>query len=328
MAEPSTYHNYSFEDIQRYLQGKMGTAEMHELEKTALQDPFLADAIEGFNEADLTISRQHLNEINAGLFAEKRKSKIVGFTKRIQWLNVAAVVIVLAGIGVVASYFIKSSTSSKSTEVARLQSRQAKNESGQDSLSAMANTNGLAKKTDTALVIAENKATKKMQPSFSKRKLPEAALKKQDTEIAGVSAAPPQPDYDVKSSVTDTGNYVLNANKPSSPEQTMAARSQTVADTPLQLQGKVSGLSVSPFTFSGKVVDENNYPIPFAIIEADDTGKNLIADANGDFKLCKKDSLINVTVSSLGYDSRNVALRQGVNNPIILKPSNADVAFK
>ena len=77
MAEPSSHINYSFEDIQRYLQGKMSAAEMHEMEKTALQDPFLADAIEGFNEADLAKSRQHLNEINADLFAEKQKSKVV-----------------------------------------------------------------------------------------------------------------------------------------------------------------------------------------------------------------------------------------------------------
>ena len=40
MAEP-LYINYTFEDIQRYLQGKMSAAEMHAMEKAALQDPFL-----------------------------------------------------------------------------------------------------------------------------------------------------------------------------------------------------------------------------------------------------------------------------------------------
>ena len=41
MAEP-LYINYTFEDIQRYLQGRMSAAEMHSMEKAALQDPFLA----------------------------------------------------------------------------------------------------------------------------------------------------------------------------------------------------------------------------------------------------------------------------------------------
>src|ERR1700759_3937126 len=109
MAEPSTHINYSFEDIQRYLQGKMSAAEMHDIEKAALQDPFLADAIEGFNEADLTTAQQHLNEINTALLKEKSASKVVAFNKRTQWMNVAALIIVLAGIGVVASFFFKSS---------------------------------------------------------------------------------------------------------------------------------------------------------------------------------------------------------------------------
>ena len=34
-------------DIERYLRGEMSAAEMHALEKEALSDPFLADALEG-----------------------------------------------------------------------------------------------------------------------------------------------------------------------------------------------------------------------------------------------------------------------------------------
>ena len=56
MAEPSTHINYTFEDIQRYLQGKMSAAEMHEIEKAALQDPFLSDAIEGYREVPSSYS--------------------------------------------------------------------------------------------------------------------------------------------------------------------------------------------------------------------------------------------------------------------------------
>ena len=325
MAEPSTYHNYSFEDIQRYLQGKMSAAEMHEMEKTALQDHFLADAIEGFNEADLAKSRQHLNEINADLFAEKQKSKVVGFNKRTQWLNVAAITIVLAGIAVVASYFIKSSTLNKSTEIAQVKNKPAKNETPRDSLLTTPNTNELAKKNDTALLIAANKAAKKVQPSFSKRKVPQAAAKEYDTEIASVSATPIQLN-EVPPSMRDTAGYVSNANKPSFPQQAMAARSQAVGDTPLLLLEKKNELSVLPFIFSGKIVDENNYPVPFAVIAPGDTAKKSFADENGDFKLYKKDSLINVTVSSTGYHSLNVTLKEGVNNPIILK-INKDLAL-
>lgn len=40
---------YTLQDIERYLNGSMTPQEMHELEKAALTDPLLADAIDGYS---------------------------------------------------------------------------------------------------------------------------------------------------------------------------------------------------------------------------------------------------------------------------------------
>lgn len=333
MAEPSTHINYSFDDVQRYLQGKMSAAEMHAIEKAALQDPFLADAIDGYREADANTAKQHLNEINAALFAEKKNNKVVAFNKRTQWLNIAALIIVLAGIGVVTAYFLRSSSLKEQTEIAKVQ-QPAKNESLQDSVAAMANSNALSKKEDTTLIIAQNKPVNKTQPLIPKRKEDEKIAQnktiKQDkadtdkTEIASVLAAPPPLDINTTSSVTDTIEYIFKTNKLPVEEKQMIARSYTVADTPAQLQGKVSGLSVlpSPATFSGKVVDENNKPIAGVFIESADKKAIAVTDMSGFFNLQKTDTLLNATASTIGYDSRNIALKQGMNSPIVLKENN------
>jgi len=42
---------YSAADLLRYATGRMTASEMHTLEKAALEDPFLAEAIEGYLEA-------------------------------------------------------------------------------------------------------------------------------------------------------------------------------------------------------------------------------------------------------------------------------------
>jgi outer membrane biosynthesis protein TonB len=47
LSEGQPYH-YSAEDIQRYLEGKMNAADMHAIEKIAMDDPFLAAALEGY----------------------------------------------------------------------------------------------------------------------------------------------------------------------------------------------------------------------------------------------------------------------------------------
>ena len=109
MAESSTHINYTFEDIQRYVQGKMSATEMHALEKAALQDPFLSDAIEGYREVPSPLAQQHLNEINAALQKEKQDSKIIPLKKNNQWFRIAAVIILLAGVGVIGAYFFKKS---------------------------------------------------------------------------------------------------------------------------------------------------------------------------------------------------------------------------
>ena len=40
-------HKYTAADFERYHSGKMSAGEMHALEKAAMEDPFLADALEG-----------------------------------------------------------------------------------------------------------------------------------------------------------------------------------------------------------------------------------------------------------------------------------------
>jgi hypothetical protein len=40
--------NYSAHDIERYLNRQMNAAEMHAFEKAMMDDPFLADAVDGY----------------------------------------------------------------------------------------------------------------------------------------------------------------------------------------------------------------------------------------------------------------------------------------
>jgi hypothetical protein len=308
MAEPSSHINYSFEDIQRYLQGKMSATEMHDIEKAALQDSFLADAIEGFDEADFTTAKQHLKEINAGLFAEKKKSKVVPFNKRTQWLNVAAIIIVLAAVGAVTSYFVLSSN--KQTAIAKTQQEPGKHEVARDSQSVTDNVNAATKKPDTNVLIAANKAVKKVQPPAAKKKAAEN-ISEDKTMLKQDNSAVPNDEVSTLAVVPE--------------EKTMMSRSFGVTDTQAQLQGKVSGVSVLPSlpsTFSGKVMDQNGEPIAGVTITSSDKKTAVITDINGNFNLQQTDTVLNVTAGTVGYNSRNVVLKKGINDPVILNQTN------
>ncbi|MDB5210888.1 MAG: hypothetical protein JWQ30_1715, partial [Sediminibacterium sp.] len=100
MNEPNKHMGpYSFADIERYLQGKLSPAEMHELEKAAVQDPFLADAIEGYQSTDIKKVNEDLAYINNQLISEPAKI-IPAIVKRNIWWQVAAAAIILLGAGI------------------------------------------------------------------------------------------------------------------------------------------------------------------------------------------------------------------------------------
>ena len=102
---------YTAADIQRYLDGGMNAAEMHAMEKAALEDPFLADALEGF---DLTKKEFDNEAINNDLIqlrnqiAEKANTGKVRAIGSFRWWRVAAAAIVLIVFGAVTyNYWLK-----------------------------------------------------------------------------------------------------------------------------------------------------------------------------------------------------------------------------
>lgn len=89
-------NTYSANDIERYHRGEMTPAEMHLLEEASLDDPFLADALEGYQNtatpsADLGALQKRLQERMTG----KQKSGVL--LSIYPWMKIAAVLVVLIG---------------------------------------------------------------------------------------------------------------------------------------------------------------------------------------------------------------------------------------
>src|SRR5690242_1497638 len=92
--------HYTAADIQRYVQGKLSAREMHAMEKAALDDPFLADAMEGMQEAFTT----HEENLVTGQLQQLQQQfetrttstgKVAAFKPFRYWQAVAAAVIVI-----------------------------------------------------------------------------------------------------------------------------------------------------------------------------------------------------------------------------------------
>ncbi|AXY75068.1 hypothetical protein D3H65_14250 [Paraflavitalea soli] len=98
---PGTDHitQYSAADIQRYLDGKMLPAEMHALEQAALDDPFLADAMEGMQQTltqhSSSLIDTHLQDLRQQLDERTRKESKAAPVIAFRWWQVAAAAVVV-----------------------------------------------------------------------------------------------------------------------------------------------------------------------------------------------------------------------------------------
>ena len=97
MNESENIRNYSVADMEKYWKGQLTPAEMYAMEKAAMDDPFLADAMEGFknitsSESDILVLKQRLEE--------RTETKIFSIgRRRFTWFRVAAAIIILTGVG-------------------------------------------------------------------------------------------------------------------------------------------------------------------------------------------------------------------------------------
>lgn len=94
--------NTDYIAIKHYLEGKLSPLESHELEKRALDDPFLADAIEGFRiskipaDSQLSILQRRLEEHIA---AQQEKKSMLNFSwQRLSIAAAAGLLFITAGI--------------------------------------------------------------------------------------------------------------------------------------------------------------------------------------------------------------------------------------
>ncbi|HVG40572.1 MAG TPA: hypothetical protein VM888_03085, partial [Chitinophagaceae bacterium] len=104
MAKEEPIKNYSATDIERYHNGTMSVREMHALEKAALDDPFLADALEGYTFTQTPIADSNELEERLHTRITKKEKRVIGINKLANFKvwKLAALFILLAGFG----YFI------------------------------------------------------------------------------------------------------------------------------------------------------------------------------------------------------------------------------
>lgn len=276
--------------IQQYLDGTLNKEAMHELEKQALDDPFLADAIDGYSAVNkpaakqLSLLQSQLQDRIAHLQDDKNRFNF-SWTR----LSIAAAAALLF---VTASMLFWIKTGSESEQLAQQPKQVEVNLMPQDSIAAVISSENAAQ---SATVVA------------SAETAPEP--KKVENEIASLSPSKQQ------------AGARLNATTPLDKDLVNIPATETKQS--FAMRAKASAVSTGSVpTVSGKVVSEAGVPIAGASVKLENSGTTGLTNLNGEFKL--NDSVGgDLQVASLGFDSKKVKAESGTPVTIQLNENNA-----
>ena len=108
MSKDNNIQQFTAADIERYHKGLLSNKEMHDLEKAAMDDPFLADALEGYTVAGVN-READLAELTSRLELRTNTAKIVpinsGGKNNFSILRAAVVIAFIAGAGLLIYQF-------------------------------------------------------------------------------------------------------------------------------------------------------------------------------------------------------------------------------
>lgn len=308
--------------IRKYLNGELDARAMHEMEKRALDDPFLADALEGFGQT-AGDQQRNLDELN-----DRMQQRIAPKERRIiPWMNISIAASVLLALGASIWFFNSKPALDKTIRIAQdIKPERA----APDTLTTPAPVGAVTPAEDTNQV-----KLKQAAPKTSSGKNARAATQ----EFAAVAANKAAPVLSEPES--NSAPEVEEIYKPH--KDSIAANEVAVMDMKKQsqslkevrhpdavnalVQSRVDGVSVtSSKTVTGTVIGSDGLPITGATVKVMGRNFGVITDAKGKFTLSDVSGDQVLAVNFIGYKAKNIKINNKDSLNINLEPANSSLS--
>ena len=341
MNDQHTYGNYNGDDIRRYLEGKMSPEEMHRIEKAALDDPFLADAMEGYQLSGTGTIKEDLDELRSRLTEKTRETGKNWFV----WWRIAAMLVLVLGASI-AAWYLEKPVAETNTLAKNEELRPLPHIDTAATPQLFIDTTVTIKRNDHAADIVQSvpqsgkikAGTPITLPAGSADQLADAREEKSAKAFAPVSIEkePLEKDKPINtnvrslpkaSDIASSGPSSKNEIAQPSKDKKMDARgaAPSVSEAAPTVPFVITTGSVPSFYFKGRVTDDQNNPVPYASIRISDAaGKGTYTDVQGRFSIVSSDSILQADILSVGYTSKRTTLTARSNLAIIqLQPSSS-----
>ena len=346
MASEQNIKIFTAADIEQYHRGLLSAKERHALEKAALDDPFLADALEGYAvagvnaEADITELKKRLSER-----VDERKVipiNTTGTSNKFRLLRVAAIIVLVVGAGLLVYQFAFNNKSKDVTQVSTKKKEEIKSvDSGniiQPGIVGNENAspaNDIKQKAEG--ITTDNTAADKNVSSKINKQNVGAGLTRKDTvyyqslEVAPSTVYSPQAKAaENKNAANDYKDEKTNLEKEQlkalTDKKRVAADSMVISRSEGAYYKSKEAAAVNrqqenrSNVFRGRITDANNNPVPFANVTNPTDNVGTYSDVRGHFNLTSPDSVLDVQIRSIGFENNNTRLRNNVvSNQVIMQ---------
>lgn len=307
--------------IKKYLEGKLDTRAMYELERRALDDPFLMDAIEGYESAGN--QNKATVELAANLHNRllKPKARVISFST----LAMAASVIAVLGVG--GWWMFSRPVVNKTAVVAQLESDRT-----EVAPSPLINTPQININKDS--LIAFNAPRRAVIKSPQRSYYNGSPSNSYDVPVTSDETAEIASSVVQDNSLNEVTVVTENtrARKDSVPFNEMVVmglarqRSKVSAQSdPLREQmaaaSKVASTAVVSATIRGKVVSEDGQPIPGVVVRAGNSATAAFTDKDGAYTLNLDSLNTNITYRYLGYRAQTIDAKNAPSK-VTLEPES------
>lgn len=333
---------YNLANIEEYINGSMTGLQRNSFEKACLKDAFLADALEGFTNAQLDVAKTSLYNITNVIIGEKKvETRVITMkTNNKQWLKIAAAILLMVGVGSTIWWANKKQLAVENP-IAQLR-EEVKTASEAPILNNPSNTKPtttLENKTNSELKkpLLENAIAKiNLDTTYQEKAaiVSADAIKEQVETTAKAPTEKPPQQKSIAAKVEDEKNKQETTDRELSAKSNAANNSNNQRDdrkynNPSLNNDNNRGNNNLLNEVKGKVENNNGEPIVGATINIKDRGnKNInatVTDQAGNFSIKVADTTAVAAIQSVGYDQQKINLSTNRSNNIILQTNDKNL---
>jgi TonB family protein len=321
MSDNKTNIIYTAENIQQYFEGRLSPEAMHAMEKAALDDPFLAEAMEGYEAMNGKEWQQQLNNAKAQIAAKENTKKATPVITVFKWWKAAAAVFVIAGgIGLAYLFNRPSTANNENATIAALK----QNDSSEQIAVAKTEMDTIAATTDLlqqrVVVIKDN--PKPLTAQLKTKQVSDSTAlvmnENEDRSEEKVKSGLTRDDESKEVAADNNAGIMPSVAAPAAAPKAFKKEANNVAEGYNNTSLSKNNVVLRNY-FSATVTAPDNTPLPYANVLVLNENVGTYADAKGRFKLAAADSILNIRVRAAGFMSQVYPIKSNIaDNRIVL----------